>query len=125
LQSPSAKIFVGGDSGYDSHYADIGKRHGPIDLAILENGQYNKAWPYIHHQPEEVMQAAQDLNARGLLPVHSSKFSLALHAWDEPLVRISDLSRSHQISLLSPMIGQVVNLNNPGQTFTPWWEGVE
>ncbi len=125
LQTPNTKIFIGGDSGYDTHYTDIGKRHGSFDLAILENGQYNKAWPYIHHQPEEVLKAAQDLKAKRVLPVHSSKFSLALHAWDEPLARISELNSSYQIPLVTPIIGELVNLDNASQQFTPWWVGLE
>ncbi len=38
LETPIRKILVGGDSGYDGHFAEIGKRFGRIDLAILENG---------------------------------------------------------------------------------------
>jgi L-ascorbate metabolism protein UlaG (beta-lactamase superfamily) len=34
------KIFIGGDSGYDAQFKIIGDKHGPFDLAILENGQY-------------------------------------------------------------------------------------
>eukprot|EP01030_Chromulinospumella_sphaerica_P010752 gene10752-biopygen9367 len=41
LQTPLRKIYLGGDSGYDSHFARIGSQHGPFDLAILEDGQYN------------------------------------------------------------------------------------
>src|SRR5208283_2368005 len=77
LQSQAIKIFIGGDSGYDTHFADIGKKFGPIDLAILENGQYNIKWRYIHSLPHEVLIAARDLNAIRLLPVHNSKFALA------------------------------------------------
>ncbi len=35
LQTPSMKIYIGGDSGYDTHYAKIGNKHSSIDLAIL------------------------------------------------------------------------------------------
>src|SRR5690606_5877346 len=55
IQTPDFKIYLGGDSGYDSHYKDIGDKHGPIDLAILDNGQYDKAWRYIHNLPEDVL----------------------------------------------------------------------
>ncbi|HET6512429.1 MAG TPA: MBL fold metallo-hydrolase, partial [Candidatus Kapabacteria bacterium] len=41
LQTPTMKIYIGGDSGYDTHFAEIGKEFGSIDLAILENGQYD------------------------------------------------------------------------------------
>ncbi|NCA87039.1 MAG: MBL fold metallo-hydrolase [Clostridia bacterium] len=124
LQTPAIKIFIGGDSGYDTHYADIGKRHGSFDLAILENGQYNLAWHYIHHFPEEVLKAAKDLHARRVFPVHSSKFALAIHAWDEPLIKVSEFSKTYQIPLVTPIIGEVVNLNNAHQRFSQWWVGV-
>ena len=81
LQTPGLKIFIGGDSGYDKHFKEIGKNFGPFDLAILENGQYDKSWKYIHMMPGEVLKAAEELNARKLLPVHSSKFAIANHPW--------------------------------------------
>jgi uncharacterized protein YodC (DUF2158 family) len=37
LEAPSQKIYIGGDGGYDTHYAEIGNRFPGIDLAILEN----------------------------------------------------------------------------------------
>ena len=39
-----------------------------IVKAILENGQYNTSWPYIHHTPEQVIQAARDLKTKRILP---------------------------------------------------------
>ncbi|MGG6548451.1 UNVERIFIED_CONTAM: MBL fold metallo-hydrolase, partial [Prevotella sp. 15_C9] len=48
IETPSQKIYMGGDSGYDTHFAEIGKQYPGIDLAILENGQYNEDWKYIH-----------------------------------------------------------------------------
>lgn len=125
LQTPSMKIYVGGDSGYDTHYARIGEKFGPIDLAILDNGQYNEAWRYIHNLPEDVLKAAQDLKAKRVLPVHSSKFVLALHPWDEPLSRLTALNEAYNIPLLTPIIGEIVNLQDSTQQFKQWWVGVE
>lgn len=124
LQTPSLKIYMGGDSGYDTHFAEIGKQHGPIDLAILDNGQYNIAWQAIHMLPEEVLKATADLKAKRLFPVHSSKFILGQHPWDEPLIKITELNSGHQFPLVTPMIGQRVNLNDSAQSFSAWWEGV-
>lgn len=124
LQTPSMKIFIGGDSGYDTHFATIGKTFGPFDLVILENGQYNKSWKYIHMMPPEVLQAAKDLNAKRLFPVHSGKFALANHPWDEPLNMISELAINGPIKLLTPMIGEKVNLQDTDQQFSEWWKGV-
>ncbi|AIM37525.1 beta-lactamase [Sphingobacterium sp. ML3W] len=123
LQTPTIKIFIGGDSGYDSHYAAIGEKFGPIDLAIMDNGQYDKTWRYIHHLPEDVLQAAQDLKAKRLLPVHHSKFDIATHAWDEPLVRITELNKTAHIPLITPMIGEAVRLKDDQQQFKQWWVG--
>ena len=52
LEAPSQKIYIGGDGGYDTHYAEIGNRFPGIDLAILENGQYNEEWSLIHLMPQ-------------------------------------------------------------------------
>ncbi len=121
LQTPSLKIFIGGDGGFDSHFSEIGKKHGPFDLAILENGQYNDAWRYIHASPEQVLRAARDLNAKRLFPVHSSKFALGRHPWDEPLMKITELNKSFHIPLVTPMIGELVNLQDEQQQFKQWW----
>jgi L-ascorbate metabolism protein UlaG (beta-lactamase superfamily) len=124
LESPTMKIYIGGDSGYDTHFAEIGKKFGPIDLAILENGQYDIKWRYIHMLPDEVLKAAIDLKAKRLFPVHSSKFVLANHAWDEPLIKVTELNTTH-IPLVTPIIGQLVYLKDPKQQFSQWWIGVK
>jgi len=124
LTTTGKNIFIGGDSGYGSHFADIGKRFGPFDLAILEDGQYNKNWKYIHMMPEETVQAAIDLGAKKLLPVHWAKFALSLHAWDEPIIRIKKEADLKNVCLLYPMIGEYVDLD-ADQIFTSWWERIQ
>lgn len=124
LKTPGQQIFIGGDSGYDSHFAEIGNTFGGFDLAILENGQYNKNWKHIHLMPDEILQAAKDLQAKRLFPVHSSKFALGTHAWDEPLNLISKNNVSEKIKLITPMIGEKVELQNPNQVFSEWWKQI-
>ncbi|WP_347840958.1 MBL fold metallo-hydrolase [uncultured Draconibacterium sp.] len=121
LESPSKKIFIGGDSGYDNHFKVIGEKYGPFDLVMLENGQYNKAWKYIHMMPEQVLLAAKDLKAKRFFPVHSGKFALANHAWNEPLNRISEVNKNNEIPMLTPKIGEIVNLDDSLQQFSRWW----
>jgi L-ascorbate metabolism protein UlaG (beta-lactamase superfamily) len=123
LKTPAYNFFIGGDSGYDTHFADIGAKFGPFDLAILENGQYNNSWKYIHMMPGEHLQAALDLRAKKLLPVHSSKFNLSLHAWDEPLKNITT-NNDTGVEIITPMIGEPVWLDVASQTFKKWWEDV-
>jgi len=124
LQTPTKKIFIGGDSGYDTHFSKIGSEHGPFDLALLECGQYNKSWKYIHMMPEQTVQAAIDLGARTLMPVHWGKFALSLHDWDEPIQRVTKEAERLNVPVVHPMIGEVLNLNQPGPT-SEWWKGID
>ena len=84
-QAPGLRIYVSGDGGYDGRFAEIAKKLGPVDWAIMDDGQYDKAWQSVHLLPEEVRQATLDLKARHLLPVHHSKITLDKHTWDEPV----------------------------------------
>jgi len=125
IQTPSMKIYYSGDGGYDTHFAEIGKKFGPVDLAILENGQYDNAWHSVHLLPEETLKVAQDVKAKRFLPVHNSKFVLAKHAWDEPLVKLTEINQRYKLNIATPMIGEMLNLNDTNQTFKQWWKNVK
>ena len=124
LTTPTKKIYIGGDSGYDNHFSAIGNEYGPFDLAILENGQYNKNWKYIHSMPEETVLAAIDLKAKILLPVHWGKFNLSLHNWDEPIKAVVQFAKLKNMSILHPLIGETVYLDIE-QKFEQWWLDVK
>ena len=121
LKTKEYNLYLGGDSGYDSHFKEIGDKYGPFDIAILEAGQYNTMWPLIHMMPEETVQAAVDLKAKSLLPVHWGKFTLALHAWDEPIKRVIEKARSINTKVHTPKIGQPLIIDDNIQTEN-WWE---
>lgn len=121
LQTPTMSIYIGGDGGYDKHFAQIGQEFEQIDLAIIENGQYDLKWKYIHLLPDQVLKVGKDLNAKRIFPVHSSKFVLANHAWNEPLTEISKLNKEINIPLVTPIIGEKVNLKDSNQIFSEWW----
>ncbi len=125
LKTPEKSIYIGGDSGYGTHFSEIGKRFGPFNLAILELGQYDKSWRHIHLLPKEFFRAASELKAQKAMGVHNSKFALGRHAWFAPLQAIGELSKNSQIPLLTPMLGAPVKLNDSTQTFTRWWVGLK
>lgn len=122
IQSPSKTLFIGGDGGYGKHFKEIGKKYKKIDLAILENGQYDKKWSYIHSLPEEFHKIIKDLNAKTTLPVHSGKFNLSQHDWDSPLKTITRLNKKFNHKILTPRIGEKLYLDNEDQKFENWWE---
>jgi L-ascorbate metabolism protein UlaG (beta-lactamase superfamily) len=119
-QTSRIKIYIGGDSGYGKHFREIGYKFGEIDVAILENGQYSTAWRTIHTFPDDVAQAAKELKAKLLLPVHNSKFALSTHQWDDPLNRISEICKRKNILSLTPMTGEKVEMGNVDQKFKKW-----
>jgi len=125
LQTPSMKVFIGGDSGYDKHFKETGDKFGPFDLALLENGQYNAKWRYIHMLPTEIHKAIKELNAKCVIPVHSAKFALSNHDWDEPLELITKHNEEEKLNIITPMIGQHVDLRNTNQVFEKWWKSVK
>lgn len=124
LQTPSKNIFLGGDSGYDFHFKEIGDKFGPFDLAIMECGQYDKNWKYIHLLPEHMIPAAKDLQAKKVMPVHWGKFALANHDWDEPITKISEYAATENLPLITPMIGEKVNLNEDYKV-VEWWKNLD
>lgn len=121
IESQTMTIYVGGDSGYDRHFADIGNKYSSIDFAILDNGQYNAAWRAVHCFPEDIIQASKDLKAKRILPAHSSKFKMANHNWFEPLETLTQLNQTENINIATPKIGEAVYLKDPAQVFEFWW----
>jgi len=121
LKTKDHNLYLGGDSGYDSHFKEIGNKYGPFDIAILEAGQYNTMWPFIHMMPEETVQAAVDLKAKALLPVHWGKFTLAMHAWTDPVKRVLAKADELNVKVITPKIGQPLIVNDDFQSET-WWD---
>jgi len=121
--SPHRQVYYTGDGGYGAHHKAIGQTFGRMELAIVENGQYNENWPAIHLTPEETAQVARDVRAGALLPVHNGKFALAKHAWDEPLTRLAQESENQvDYVLQTPMIGEILRIGDTEQHFERWWE---
>ncbi|QJE02409.1 hydrolase [Massilia forsythiae] len=118
------RLFFSGDSGYFGGFRDIGDRYGPFDLAMVENGAYNKQWPDVHMQPEETLQAFLDLRGKCLMPIHNGTFDLSMHRWQEPLERIAALAERHGVALATPAMGEALDLTRP-RAETRWWRGLE
>ncbi|MBB4805397.1 L-ascorbate metabolism protein UlaG (beta-lactamase superfamily) [Chryseobacterium defluvii] len=125
IKSPALNIYYSGDGGYSERFKKMVEKYPAIDWAVMECGQYNKAWQSVHELPEEVAQATTELKAKNMLPVHHSKFTLAQHPWDEPLKRISALSQAKPYRLATPMIGELIRLDDPSQVFQQWWKHVK
>lgn len=109
IEIDDKKIFLSGDGGYGKHFKTIGETFKEIDFAILENGQYNQDWKYIHMIPDKLELAIQDLNAQKVMTTHHSKYALSKHPWNEPLENVKKL-KEKGVNILMPKIGEIVEL---------------
>lgn len=125
FETPTSRIYIGGDSGFDDHFAKIGNKYTGFDLAILETGQYDQDWKYIHMLPGEQLQAMKDLKAKVMIPVHNSKFALANHSWDDPLKKLTEANQSQNLRVITPKIGEKVNWADSTKVYEKWWEGLK
>lgn len=107
VQADGKQVYLGGDGGYDERFLYIRKTYGHVDLAMMENGQYNDNWAYIHMRPADLEKAIIDLQAKQVFTVHHDKFALAPHDWDEPHRVARNIAEHNSIHLLDQPIGKV------------------
>ncbi len=122
IKSSNTSIFYSGDSGYFDGFKAIGNKYGPFDLSMIETGAYNELWSDIHMLPEESLQAHIDVQASVMMPVHNSTFDLALHNWNEPLIKITGLAGEKGVPTSIPIFGEIVPVKRAGEAPNKvWW----
>ena len=108
VEDADRKVYIGGDGGYDGRFKRIREQFGQVDLAFLENGQYNSEWAFIHTTPESLEQTISDLQPKAVFTVHHNKFALARHPWYEPDSVAHSVAAKTSLRLLDQPIGTVV-----------------
>jgi N-acyl-phosphatidylethanolamine-hydrolysing phospholipase D len=108
VRGSTKRFFFAGDTGYDPGMAEIGRRYGPFDLALVPIGgyrQYQQGHPN-HVNPEEAVQLFEDVRGRLLVPMHWGTFGLNREAFHEPPDRLrAEAGRrglADRVSILSP-----------------------
>lgn len=110
IETPLRKVFYSGDGGYGVRFKRLGQQFPDIDLAIMENGQYDVNWCNIHTMPEELGKEVSELHPNRFVTVHHSKVALANHAWDEPRENERKAAEVSGIPLITCCIGEIVTL---------------
>lgn len=120
LVGKNKRLFFSGDTGLFPAMTEIGKRFGPFDLAMIEIGQYDRAWPDWHIGPEQAVTAVKMLQGRALLPMHWGLFKLAYHGWTEPVERALLAANGNQMPILTPQLGESIE-DLPKIRPKHWW----
>ena len=108
VEAGDRKVYIGGDGGYDDRFRQAREQFGKIDLAIMENGQYNPNWAYIHMLPKDLEQAILDMQPEHVITVHHDKFALSTHAWSEPDSVARSIAERNAVRLLDQPIGTII-----------------
>jgi L-ascorbate metabolism protein UlaG (beta-lactamase superfamily) len=81
------RIYFAGDTAYGTHFAEIEKKMGAPNLALLPIGAYEPRWfmKSEHMNPEEAVLAHLDLHAKHSIGMHFGTFKLTNEAIDTPV----------------------------------------
>jgi L-ascorbate metabolism protein UlaG (beta-lactamase superfamily) len=122
VKGPHHSFYFSGDTGYGPHFREIADRLGPADLALIKIGAYGETWLDIHMDPEAAIQAALDVHATTMLPVHWATFNLSYHAWVEPIVRARGAASTRGVDLVTPRVGERFEFGQPFRSVA-WYDG--
>lgn len=86
VECGGARVYFAGDTGYPGQFAEIARRLGPPDIALLPIGAYEPRWFMApqHMNPAEAVRAHLDLGARLSVAIHFGTFALTDEAIDAP-----------------------------------------
>ncbi len=122
LQGSKHSVYYGADSGLWNGFVEIARLYGPFDLTMLEIGAFHELWHRIHMGPDGAVKAFTDMGANGLLmPIHWGLFDLALHAWWQPIERITEVAGLEGIKLWSPTPGVPTEVSAGVELRSNWW----
>lgn len=123
VEAGGRSVFFGGDSGYTDAFAEVGRRHGPVDLTVLPIGAYDARWPDVHMDPAEAVQTHLDLRGGVLLPIHWATFDLAFHPWAAPADWLRAEGSARGVRLAQPRPGERCDVAGELPT-DAWWTGL-
>lgn len=123
VESGGRRAFFGGDTGYTDAFAELGRRHGPVDLTVLPIGAYDVRWPDVHMDPAEAVRTHLDLRGGVMLPIHWATFDLAFHTWAAPADWARAEAALHGVRLAQPRPGERCDATGELPTGA-WWSGL-
>jgi len=114
------RAYYSGDTGLFTGMKEIGDRLGPFDVTMIESGEYDRRWADWHLGPEQAVLAHRLVRGRVLIPAHWALFTLAYHAWTEPVERVLAAAAKSGVTAAAPMPGQSIE-PEALPPLTRWW----
>lgn len=100
LRQGSTQLYFAGDTGLGGHFAEIRRRLGAVDLALLPIGAYEPRWfmQEQHMDPDDAVRAHLELEARVSVATHYGCFQLTDEAIDDPLRELAAARIRHGVA---------------------------
>lgn len=125
IHGKNTSLYASGDGGYGPHFKKIGDKYGPLDITLMEGGQYDRRWSDIHMTPEQSVKANIDVKGKNIMLMHWGAFTLAYHGWKEPVERAIKEVKKTDINMIAPKIGETVTLDsNIKVPLSFWWDNL-
>lgn len=111
IQANEKTIYFAGDSGYGSHFLDIGKIFPEIDYCMIGIGAYKPDFmmEQSHLSPSQAVKAFVETNAKKMLPMHYGTFDLSNEPMSEPISELRKIEKKNYVRYLKP--GEIEFLN--------------
>tara|TARA_Y100000389_G_scaffold553_1_gene495 strand:- start:142 stop:1209 length:1068 start_codon:yes stop_codon:yes gene_type:complete len=116
IEYKNKKILFACDTGYGNIYKELGKKHGPIDLTMINIGAYDFRPMFeksiYHTTPEEALNVAQDLKSKKVLGTHWGTFVLSLEPIMEPSARFKKSAEKYGFKKDDAIIFKIGEINS-------------
>ena len=113
--------WFAGDTGYDEQlFKEIGKKLGPIDLAMIPIGTYGPRYFMLpmHVDPDQAVLIHKDIRSKKSIPVHWGTFQLSYEPFLEPPQLLAQVLKQKGIieDQFSPVkIGETLEITDLSQ----------
>lgn len=86
-------IYFCGDSGYASHFREIGSLYNSVDVALMPIGAYKPHYLMnkFHMNPKQSLKAFRQIGGKTFIPMHYGTFDLSDEPPGEPVKKITRL----------------------------------
>ena len=110
LEKNGKKILFGGDTAYHDLFLPL--KNENIEIAIMPIGAYDP-WKKNHCNPEEALiMAADHIEAKYFIPIHTKTFKQGSEPIDEPLAWLANSITKYKIQLALDDIGKTFTLKS-------------